>query len=95
MVLMPLLPMLVSATARRNAGFKVIVSTILPRSQAGLASTFETDRQMVNTLIRDNWQSFADGLSDIGANPIIGDSGDELNKAYYVDGKRQPILPEP
>ena len=72
-------------TARRNAGYKVIINTILPRSGGVTPVTFEADRQTVNTLLRNNWQSFADGLSDIASSTIIGQAGDESNATYYAD----------
>lgn len=69
--------------ARQAAGFKVVVGTILPRSNVGTPVTFETDRQTVNTNIRNNWATFADGLADIAADSRIGDAGDETNTTYY------------
>lgn len=73
--------------ARRLAGFKVIVNTILPRSNSGTPLTFETDRQTINTLIRSNWTTFADGISDIASDSRIGDAGDETNTTYFSPDK--------
>lgn len=75
--------------ARRAAGFKVIVNTILPRSAAAIYNiteqTFESERQTVNSLIRANWPTFADGISDIASNSIIGPAGASDNTTYYYD----------
>jgi lysophospholipase L1-like esterase len=70
---------------RRTAGFKVIVNTILPRSNSGTPVSFEENRQTVNTLIRSNWTTFADGISDISSDTRIGDVNDELDVTYYPD----------
>jgi len=75
--------------ARRAAGFKVIVNTILPRSEGLYSiskSEFETTRQTVNNLIRTNWKTFADGISDIASDSNIGQLNDSDNLTYYVDG---------
>lgn len=59
----------------RTAGFKVIVVTMLPRAGAignYTAASFETARQSINTSVRSNWSSFADGIADIGAHPVMG-----------------------
>lgn len=71
--------------ARRTAGYKVIVNTILPRGAGAQGIAFEALRQTVNSSIRANWESFADGISDIGADPIIGTFGANLNATYYTD----------
>ncbi len=71
--------------ARRNAGFKAVVATILPRSNAGTPAGFNAARLTLNTSIRDNWATFADALADLAANATIGDAGDEQNIIYYTD----------
>ncbi len=71
--------------ARRAAGWKVVVGTILPRSSANAGAAFEADRQTVNTSIRTNWATFADALADVGADATIGAAGAETNTAYYSD----------
>jgi lysophospholipase L1-like esterase len=73
------------AQGRRNAGFKVIVNTILPRSAAGTPADFETSRQTVNSNIRSNWPTFADGIADIASDSIIGPAGASDNTTYYPD----------
>lgn len=64
------------AQGRRAAGFRVVVSTILPRSNAGTPGSFEADRQSVNANLRANWTSFADALADVASSSLIGDAGD-------------------
>ena len=68
---------------RQAAGFKVIVATIVPRSDAGTPGGFETARQAVNTYIRTNWTSWANGLADVGNDANIGQAGDQANTQYY------------
>lgn len=71
--------------AAQRRGFKVVVLTVLPRSDAGTPGSFETDRQTVNTNLRANWTTFADALADVAADSRIGDAGDETNTTYYAD----------
>lgn len=67
----------------------IILNTIQPRnatfSGGQDAAGFETDRTTVNTWIRANWQSMADGLADIAADSTIGDAADADNTTYYGD----------
>jgi lysophospholipase L1-like esterase len=69
--------------ARQAAGWRVIVATITPRSDAGTPGNFETIRQSVNTSIRTNWQTFANGLADIGNDANMGQASDQTNTQYY------------
>lgn len=73
--------------ARHAAGFKTVAFTILPRadSTAGI-STFETRRTDLNTLIRNNWRTFADALVDVANDPVMGAAGTSTNTTYYADG---------
>jgi hypothetical protein len=70
--------------ARVN-GFKVVAVTVLPRSDVGTPSDFETSRQAINSLIRNNYKEFADEIADVASNDVIGDAGDETNATYYSD----------
>jgi lysophospholipase L1-like esterase len=73
-------------TTARIAGWKVIVRTITPASDAGTTNAnFEANRQTINTLIRDNYATFADALDDVGDEPIVGQVGDSDNTYYYID----------
>jgi lysophospholipase L1-like esterase len=70
--------------ARQEKGFQVIVVTILPRSDPSNHPTFENDRQKLNTLIRENYGSYADGLADVAADARIGNMDAELEGYYYL-----------
>lgn len=67
--------------ARRAAGWKVVVLTMLPTTAVD-----ETHRGDYNTPIRATWRTFADGLADVAADPRIGDAGDALDTTYFYDG---------
>jgi len=74
--------------ARRAAGFKTVVFTILPRSDSWADSwgiPWIEGRHEFNELLRANWLSFSDALADVAADPRIGDDGDSEVSAYYVD----------
>lgn len=71
--------------AVRSYGFKAIILTITPRSNGSTPASFESDRQTVNASIRTNWESFADGIVDVGADVAIGPDDAELNTTYYGD----------
>lgn len=69
---------------RRAAGFQVVVVTLLPRS---FPANFEADRLALNQRVRSSWPQFADGLADLGADPRIGDTYDDLDQHYFqADG---------
>lgn len=70
--------------ARKAAGWKVIVGTIGPRSDVGLPADFDTLRLACNASIRANWQTFADGIADFGADATIGATGASTNQIYYA-----------
>jgi hypothetical protein len=67
--------------ARRAAGFRVLVLTVLPSNRP---ETFEAVRLVYNVMLRDGWSQFADGLVDIAADPRIGDTDDELDGQFYL-----------
>jgi len=66
---------------RHAAGFRVIVLTVLPCHRT---DTFEVTRIAFNAMLRDGWSDFADGLVDLGADPRIGDTGDEYDAQFYL-----------
>jgi lysophospholipase L1-like esterase len=72
--------------ARRSAGWKVVATTILPRTEAGTPAGFETARQSVNTSIRGD-TSLYDALADVAADSRIGDAGDSDDTTYYNSDK--------
>lgn len=71
--------------ARRAAGWRVVIVTILPRTAAGTYAGFEADRQTVNAAIRANYATFADAIADVGADATIGAPGASNNVTYYSD----------
>jgi len=73
--------------ARRSAGWKVVVTTILPRSAS---DPFESNRQALNASIRANWGTFADGLADIAADSRIGAPGANANQEYFAADGTHP-----
>lgn len=75
-------------TARKAAGWKTIVATILPRNTP--VSGFETNRLSVNQMIRDaktNGETWVDQVADVGGDVTVGQTGQYTNTTYYnVDG---------
>jgi lysophospholipase L1-like esterase len=65
---------------RRQAGFSVVLLTVLPTNRP---ETFEATRLVYNAMVRAHWETFADGLADIAADPRIGDTGDEYDQQFY------------
>ena len=76
--------------ARRAFGWKVIITTFLSRSDAGVSGTFNTIRATVNANIQANWPTFADGLADWASDPIMGINGAETNPTYFLSGNLHP-----
>jgi lysophospholipase L1-like esterase len=66
-----------------NAGWQIVVLTVLPRTVAG-GSTFEARRQSLNALIRAGHASY-DAVADVGADATIGAAGAFNNATYYSD----------
>lgn len=81
----------------RPVGWRIIVLSILPRSNVGTPAGFETSRQSVNNSLLADFSSstiytnvyagapYADYLVHVGGDSTIGDSGDENNTTYYLD----------
>jgi lysophospholipase L1-like esterase len=69
-------------TARRAAGFQVVVLTLLPRSTP---EGFDSARAAFNAMLREPWPTFADGLADVTTDPRVGVDGANLDPAYYAD----------
>ena len=68
--------------ARREAGYEVVLLTVLPRAGS---ETFSAARNELNARLREGWPRFADALADVAADPSIGPSGAELDERYYRD----------
>jgi lysophospholipase L1-like esterase len=69
--------------ARQATGYKVVVLTAMPRSDAGNAVGFEAERQTYNASIRANWRTFADALVDVALDARIGLPGCQLDTTYF------------
>lgn len=73
---------------RRAAGFRVILGTLLPRSDAPTTPPeHEGRRQEINRLLRLHWPQFADGLFDPAADRRLGVLGAQRDPAYYQSDK--------
>lgn len=68
--------------ARRAAGFRVVVLTLLPRSTP---AGFDAVRAVYNAMLLEQWPTFADGIADVTADPRIGVDGANLDPVYYLD----------
>jgi lysophospholipase L1-like esterase len=68
----------------RADGAKVVASTIL--ATASWNGTQQTTRNTLNQSIRDNWASFADGLCDFAADPVMGPQAAASNATLFPDG---------
>ncbi len=66
--------------ARRAAGWKVVVLTVLPTSKIGMARSYETERGALNRRITSTWATFADRLVDVAADSRLSDSA---NLVYF------------
>ncbi|MBC6988760.1 MULTISPECIES: SGNH/GDSL hydrolase family protein [Hymenobacter] len=68
--------------------WKIVVGTLLPRSEEDTPANQETDRQATNAYLR-NLQAQGStafhGLADVAADQRVGRAGDEQNTAYYHD----------
>jgi lysophospholipase L1-like esterase len=82
---------------RKKNGWKVILLTVLPRSNPGARKGFEQDRLLLNQLLVSDFGTktacahillpstvhpYADILVDLGSVSEIGDAGDELSSLY-------------
>lgn len=85
-------------SGRISAGFRVIVLSVLPRSDGGTPGTFNTTRGTYNGTLRTDFSvatsngrvfkpgggvTYASAFVDVAANTLIGDNGDETDATYY------------
>lgn len=68
---------------RRFKRIFIILVTPTPRSGHGTPAAFEQTRLQLIAMLRT--AHFYDGLADAGSNIMIGMSGEECNRYYYVD----------
>ena len=72
----------------RAAGYICIVLTADPRTDWALDAV----RLAYNTLMRDNWATFADAIVDVGADPTTGPNAAASDTALFADGiHRTPL----
>jgi lysophospholipase L1-like esterase len=72
----------VAARKAANPNIKIVVVTVLPRSDAGAQPAQETNRQAFNTLLRGDY-SFAHALADVAADSRIGAAGASDDTTYF------------
>lgn len=72
--------------ALKAAGFRVLVWTTMPRNNASDPTFFETERAVLNGLLRTNWATFADAIVDIAGDARFGVAGANLNTIFFGDG---------
>ena len=77
-------------TAAKAAGFRVVISTILPRNDAAWSPAKEQERLAYNAMLRAD-RAGADGINDVAADSVIGD-GSGVPTAYYADGLHPTLL---
>ena len=65
----------------QSLGVKVIVLTTINH----MTSFTEPIRNEYNTMIRNQWSTFADGIADVAANDNFGLSTSHTNPVYYAD----------
>lgn len=69
----------------KGLGFKVVLCTVLPRSDAAWTGAMETERGNYNALVRAN-SAGADHVLDLTQNPVMGGAAANTgNAAYFVD----------
>ena len=68
-----------------EAGFYVVVNTILPRSDWRWTSVKEAERQVYNAAVRIN-SAGADSVNDVASDSLIGDQQNPSRSGFYADG---------
>jgi len=75
---------------RQQAGFQVLICTLTVNRHGYVGvddAELDSRIQAVNTLLRANWPNFADGLVDLGADPILGSyTLAATDRVYWADG---------
>lgn len=68
---------------RQNVGFKVVIVTLLPRTEFNGNPTKTAAWSAMNTWLRANYTSWANAIADVQADSRIGDIGDENDTTYF------------
>lgn len=71
-------------SSARDAGFYVVVNTLLPRADSGWTAAMEQQRILYNNLVRANTAK-ADAVNDIAADPLLGDGINPATSDLYAD----------
>lgn len=71
-------------TARHLIGWKCIVTTMVSRT--GIDASKDT----LDTWLRQNWRNFADGLTDLAADPNLGADGANASGTYFFSDHVHP-----
>ena len=94
-------------TLQTAKGFKLVINTLTPRSGGGTPANYPTARLSVNTALRNifnvstgitrvfkssnpTWANVI--LCDVGADSDFGQTGDDLDLTYYIDGTHPTAL---
>lgn len=76
--------------ARRAEGWRVVVCTLIDRTDAAVSwfqATFDARRATINAAINADWASHADALADYAANANLGAAGASANTTYFQADK--------
>lgn len=68
----------------KGLGFKVVVCTLLPRTDAAFTTAMQTERVIYNGLVTTN-SAGADYVLDLASNPVMGASDAPNDTTLYVD----------
>lgn len=79
-----------AVAARKAQGWKVIVGTMLSRTGSNGNGTYDSQKNTLNTIIRNTWSQWADGLADFAAQPLGGADGASANTTYFASGLTHP-----
>lgn len=71
-------------SAAHQAGFYVVVDTVLPRADGGWTTAMEQQRLAYNISVRGN-VARADAVNDLAADPVLGDATSPAASPYYAD----------
>lgn len=66
--------------ARHKVGFACGVVSLMDKT------SFDTNKNSIDTLLRQNWPTFADFFADVGADPNLGCDGCAANTTYMSGG---------
>jgi len=85
---------------RQAAGWEVVSATLLPSWAATYRgdntvtgyNQLESDRNAINTMLRNGWGDFSDGIADLALVDTIGVFGNNESYDYVFDTNNRPTL---